>query len=149
MVLGIQNNVYYKTCTWVYVFLPGCRAITSCYANTLSFMCEFLTVILCVHFLTKLSFSMLTSAVVFNLFPTIWVCEPSLLTGCWLETRQCWNRLKHPEPLGRHRGLTLMYHGPSMASTNKVVTPLNSVFSFSALLKQKTAKQTTKPPLVF
>lgn len=65
MVLGIGNNVYYKTRTWVYIFLPDCGAITSCCANTLNFMCEFLTVILCVHFLTKLSFSMLTSVVFF------------------------------------------------------------------------------------
>lgn len=63
--------------------------------QTLNFMCEFSTVILCVHFF----FLKLNSIIFyvdiccwfglvwfFNLFPTIWVCEPSLLTGSWLET---------------------------------------------------------------
>lgn len=49
IMLSVQYNVYHKICTWVYIFLPGCRAITSCYANTIlcvnffncNFMCEF------------------------------------------------------------------------------------------------------------
>lgn len=75
-------------------FIFFCLAIRQSHLamQTLNFTCEFLTVILCVHFLTKLHhflcwhLLLVWFCFVFNLFPTIWVCEPSLLTGCWLET---------------------------------------------------------------
>lgn len=138
IILSVQYRVYRKICTWVYIFLPGCRAIMSCYADTFfyvwiffncNFMCEFFLTKLYHHFLCwHLLFSF------FYLFPTIWVCEPSLLTGCWPKIVLVFKQTSETPWSSRQRQRhgPLIYLGSLMCSTNKTVIPLNSTFSIDA-----------------
>lgn len=112
--------------------------------QTLFYVLIFLTVILCVHFFkTKLYhhflcwhllcfFFFFFSSVSNSL--SIGVCEPCLLTGCWPKILLVLKQTSEAPWTSRQmqRCCSLIYPGPLVASTNKVIIPLNLMFSVDA-----------------